>query len=63
MGGAKENYDITLNPEHMGFIRDTREKYKIRDESKVVRIVLDYMLTNPNLHHMVFAENRCLRCE
>ena len=63
MGGAKETYDIELNLDHMGFIQATREKYKIHSESKVVRIVLDYMLTNPNLHHMVFAENRCLRCE
>ena len=63
MGGAKETYDIQLNEDHMGFIRATKDKYKIRDDSKVVRIALDYLLTNPNLHHTVFAENRCLRCE
>ena len=63
MSGAKETYEVDLNTDHIGFIRATKDKYKIQDEGKVVRIMMDYLLTNPNLHHTVFAEVRCLRCE
>lgn len=63
MSGIKETHDIEINTDHIGFIRATKDKYNIRDESKVVRIMLDYLLTNPNLHDNVFGDVRCLRCE
>ena len=62
MAGTKETYTFELNPEHMGFIRSTKDKYSIYDESKVVRIMLDYMLSFPDTHDTVFGEPRCLRC-
>ena len=62
MSGVKETYAIDLNLDHMEFIRSTQEKYRIVDESKVLRIAMDYLLTNPNLHDTVFGEPRCLRC-
>ena len=63
MSGRKETYEIELNPDHMGFIRTTKEQFNIASESKVMRIVLDYLQTNPNIHNTVFSETRCLRCE
>ena len=63
MGGQKRSYEIELNADHMGFIREAKGKYSIADEDKVVRIVLDYLITNPESHDTVFAEPRCLRCE
>ena len=62
MSGVKESYAIDLNLDHMEFIRSTQEKYKIVDESKVVRIAMDYLLTNPDVLDTVFGESRCLRC-
>ena len=62
MAGTKESYTIELNPEHMGFIQSTKEKYQIHDDSKVVRIVMDYLLSFPDTHDTVFGETRCLRC-
>ena len=46
MAGSKQTYEIELNPDQMGFIRTAKEKYSIADESKVVRIMVDYLLTN-----------------
>ena len=62
MSGVKETYAIDLNLDHMEFIRSTQEKFRIVDESKVVRIAMDYLLMNPDLQDTVFGEPRCLRC-
>ena len=63
MAGEKETYQIQLNPDQMGFIRNALGKYNIPDESKVVRIVMDYLISSPGVHDTVFSETRCLRCE
>ena len=63
MAGEKESYQINLNPNQMTFVRNAKEKYNIPDDSKVLRIVMDYLMTNPGLHDAVFGEVRCLRCE
>ncbi len=63
MAGEKESYQINLNPNQMTFIRNAKEKYKIPDESKVMRIVMDYLMSNPGIHNTVFSEIRCMRCE
>lgn len=63
MGGAKETYQISLNPDQMAFIRSAREKYDIADDGKVMRIIMDYLITTPGIHDNVFSEGRCLRCE
>ena len=63
MAGDKETYQIDLNEDQMGFIRSAQEKFKIRNESKVVRIILDYLQTSPDIHETVFDQVRCLRCD
>ena len=63
MAGSKQTYEIELNPDQMGFIRTATEKYSIADESKVVRIMVDYFLTNQGVHETVFNQTRCLRCD
>jgi hypothetical protein len=63
MGGAKETYEISLNPDHMAFIRSAQEKYDIADDGKVMRIIMDYVMTTPGIHGTVFSEVRCLHCE
>ncbi|HZA25356.1 MAG TPA: hypothetical protein VFA32_22630 [Dehalococcoidia bacterium] len=60
MGGAKETYQLSLNPDHLAFIRPAREKY---DLAKVMRIIMDYVMTTPGIHDAVFNEVRCLHCE
>ena len=63
MSGVKETYALDLNLDHMDFIRSTKDKYRIPDESKVVRIALDYLFLNEDIHDTVFGEPRCRRCE
>ena len=63
MAGVKETFEIELNPEQMAFIQSAREKYEIASQDKVVRIIMDYIQTNPGIHDTVFTEFRCLRCE
>ena len=63
MAGVKETFEIELDPDQMVFIRSAKERYEIASQDKVVRIIMDYILTNPGIHDSVFTEFRCLRCE
>ncbi len=63
MAGANGTYQIELKPDQMAFVRATMGKYNSPDESKVLRIVMDYLLTNPGVHDTVFGDTRCLRCD
>lgn len=63
MAGEKATFEIELNVDQMAFIRLAKEKYDLADESKAIRIVLDYLSTNIDIHDTVFSEVRCLRCE
>ena len=63
MAGVKETFEIELNPEQMAFIRSAKEQFGIASQDKVVRIIMDYIQTNPGIHDSVFTETRCLRCE
>ena len=63
MAGTKTALTVDVNAEHIGLINSSREKYNIADEGKVIRIVMDYILVNPDIHDRVFKDVRCLRCE
>ena len=63
MAGVKETFEIDLDPDQMAFILSAKEKYEIASQDKVVRIIMDYIQTNPGIHDTVFTEFRCLRCE
>ena len=59
----KETYQIILETDQMAFIREAKERYAIADADKVVRIIMDYVITSPNLHGTIFTQTRCLRCD
>lgn len=63
MAGPKEAYTLQLNPDQMAFIRQAKEKYNLSSDDKALRVVLDYLITSPDIHPTVFSEPRCLRCE
>ena len=63
MAGPKETYEVQLNPDQMAFIRSMKEKYEIADDSKTIRVVIDYLMVTQNVHADVFGQSRCLRCE
>ena len=62
MAGAKDAYQIDLSAEQIAFLWSAQEQYNIPDESKVVRIMVDYLLSNPDIQATVFDETRCLWC-
>ena len=63
MAGPKLTYEFELNNVQMAFLPPAKEQYGIPDESKVVRIIVDYLLSTPDTHATVFEYTRCLRCE
>ena len=63
MAGEKQSIEINLNNDQITFIRLMKDDYNIPDESKVMRIVLDYLQSNKDVHDTVFGQTRCLRCE
>ena len=63
MAGEKQTFEIELNNDQMTFIRFMKDDYKIPTESKVFRIIIDFLLTNKDVHDTVFSQTRCLRCE
>ena len=63
MAGEKAAIQIELNNDHVTFIRTMKEDYNIPTESKVMRIIMDYLQENKDVHDTVFKQTRCLRCE
>ena len=63
MAGDKQSLEVQLNPDQVIFLKAARETYDVPDESKVLRIILDYIQTNRDIHNTVFGEIRCNRCD
>ena len=63
MAGPKETYTIQLNPDQMAYLRQAKEKYNLATDDKALRVVLDYLITSPDIQDTVFTKPRCLRCE
>ena len=63
MAGSKQTIEIELNDDHLTFMRLMKDDYNIASESKVFRIVMDYLQSNQDVHDIVFGQTRCLRCD
>lgn len=63
MAGPKQSFEVQLAPDQMAFIRSMKDQYDIADESKAIRVIIDYLITNADTHATVFGQRRCLRCE
>ena len=61
MGGFKEAQTYELNDDHAEWLKEMAEKYMLDDESKALRIVLDYVMQEAD-HDTVFEEMRCIHC-
>ena len=62
MAGDKQTYEIDLNPDQMAFVTSMKEKYNLPDEGKALRVIMDYLISNAEVHESVFTQVRCLRC-
>ncbi len=63
MSGKKQTIEIDLNDDHVTFMRLMKDDYNIPTEGKVMRIIMDYLQSNRDIHDTVFGQTRCLRCE
>ena len=63
MPKIKEAYEVTLETDQMKFLSWAKEKYDIADESKVMRVIMDYVITDRAQYDTVFTNVRCLRCD
>jgi hypothetical protein len=63
MSGEKQTIEIALNPDQITFIGIMKDAYNIESESKVMRIIMDYLQDNHDVHDTVFKQWRCLRCD
>ena len=63
MAGEKQTIQIELNPDQIAFISIMKDEYDIASESKVMRIIMDYLQDNKDVHDTVFKQWRCLRCD
>ena len=63
MAGTKETYEVQLNPDQMSFVRSLKDQFSISDESKTIRIIVDYLISDASVHDAIFSQKRCLRCE
>ena len=63
MTSPRHTYEFQLESEHYELLGSAVDKYKIHDAGKALRIVLDYMVSNPEIHEEVFTKIRCLHCE
>ncbi len=63
MAGIKVKVEFELRDYHLNFIKDQMEKYKIPDEGKAIRILLDYALVDGDLDKIFDRKNmRCISC-
>ena len=63
MAGVKQTIEIELNPDQVVFMGIMKNNYNIASESKVMRIIMDYLQDNNDIHDTVFGQMRCLRCD
>ena len=61
MAGDKQTYEVELNPDQMAFVQAMKDKYSLPDEGKTMRVIMDYMISNAEVHEAVFTQVRCLR--
>ena len=63
MAGEKQTIEIALNPDQITFIGIMKDAYNIESESKVMRVIMDYLQSSKDIHDTVFKQWRCLRCD
>jgi hypothetical protein len=61
MAGYKAKVTFEINPDTVQMLKTIVEKYKLPDESKALRCLLDYAATDGDWDE-IFAKVRCRRC-
>jgi hypothetical protein len=63
MAGNKLSFTFDARDYQLSFLRDMMEKYKIKDEGKALRVLLDYAVSDGDLDLIFDKKNmRCISC-
>ena len=62
MSNQKVDTLIELNSDTIPLIKDIVKKYKLKNQSKVFRVILDYISENESEWDIIFKKRRCKRC-
>ncbi len=62
MSNQKVDTLIELNSDTIHLIKDIVKKYKLKNQSKAFRVILDYISENESEWDIIFKKRRCKRC-
>jgi hypothetical protein len=63
MAGNKEMFSFEARDYQLSFLRDMMQKYRIKDEGKALRVLLDYAVSDGDLDLIFDKKNmRCIAC-
>ena len=62
MAGKKIKIDLELQQDAIDMLDYFKDKYKLADRSKALRVILDYVADESEEHEYIFSVRRCLRC-
>lgn len=59
---ANNPREITLKNKQYEFIKEMAKKHGLKDESKVIRILIEYARKESHLQNEIFDHVRCAHC-
>ena len=62
MAGKKIKVDFELQQDSIDMLDYFKDKYKLADRSKALRVILDYVADESEEHEYIYSVRRCLRC-
>ena len=58
----KSQYTLTLEKTQFAFLAEIAKKYKLPDESKALRCLINYTIEHADQQATIFGDIRCLDC-
>lgn len=62
MAGKKISIDFEIQQDSIDMLDYFKDKYKLADRSKALRVILDYVASESEVHENIYSIRRCLRC-
>ena len=62
MSTPNEKVTFEIKPRHLEYLQQIADNYDLADESKALRVLIDYAISSPDDEHAIFGEIRCLDC-
>ena len=63
MAGQKSNFTFEMRDYQLSFLKDMMAQYKLPDEGKALRVLLDYAVSDADLDKVFAKKNmRCIAC-